>query len=333
MNDKSLAVSFDSLTRHARRNWGWWSCLALVACMVAGAAWFGSKDIIFPEIAALAFGAWMLEERPWPGPAWTLWFSPTLGAVTGVLILRYVPVPLSLSVGAAFVLVLLELEWSRSSITPAFSAAVLPIITGIRSWRYPASVCLMAACVAGIAVARERKGSRPAARPRVARRPFSHQAKLAGCVLGIALLALATPWTFIVAPPLLVAFVELAHPDCRWRKRLGRLLCLLTASAAAGALAVGVIAYQWSGPLWLAAALAAGACLILVHVFDVSAPPAFALALLPTILPRAMLPTYPLQVLLGCVLFMLAVRLWFPAATGVEHDCPENRTRDEKIKE
>jgi hypothetical protein len=42
--------------------------IALVICMVAMAEFLGTKDVIFPEIAALAFGAWVLEERPWSGP-------------------------------------------------------------------------------------------------------------------------------------------------------------------------------------------------------------------------------------------------------------------------
>lgn len=296
-------------------------CIALVVAMVAGAGAWDGKDGIFPEIAAVAFGAWVLDDRPWPGPAWTLWFSPTLAALTGVLVLRFVPVPLAWMVGLAFVLVLLELQVSRSSISPAFSAAVLPILTGIRGWLYPASVCLMTALVAGIAHHKERR--KPAIAPTRARscrfaqgsrlRTLVQYGKLSLCILVVALAVIRLGWWFVLAPPLLVAFVELSLPECRWRRQRLRLLFCLTAAALAGTLWVEAIVSWLSGPLWLAAGLAAATGFPLAAVFRIQAPPAFALALLPTILPVEALPLYPAQVLLGSLLLIAAVSVLFPA--------------------
>lgn len=285
--------------------------------MVAVAGFAGSKDIIFPEIAALTFGAWVLGERPWPGPSWTLWLSPTLGAVTGVLVLRFVPASLAIVICCAFVLVLLELQVSRSSISPTFSAAVLPIITHIHGWTYPVSVCLMTGLIAVVAGEKERNGHPHATRPQPVccftrgRHTLAHDGKLALCVLLVASVAVRSTWVFIIAPPLLVAFVELTQPECSWRGRGGRLLLLLAASAMAGTLWVAAAVRWLPEALWLAAGLAVVTVFGLTRLLRLASPPAFALALLPTILPQSMLPTYPLQVLIGSLLFLLAVRLWF----------------------
>lgn len=293
--------------------------ILLVMAMVVIAGRLGSNDVIFPEIAALTFGAWVLRERPWPGPAWTLWLSPTLGAVTGVLVLRFVPASLAIAVCCAFVLVLLELQVSRSSISPTFSAAVLPIITHIHGWVYPVSVCLMTGIIAIVAGHKERRNAAEVARTQPVccftrgHHTLAYYGKLALCVLVVAGVAMRSTWTFIIAPPLLVAFVELTQPECSWRGKGGRLLLLLTASAAAGTLWVEGALRLLPDALWLAAGLAVVTVFALIRLLRLASPPAFALALLPMILPRAMLLTYPLQVLIGGALFLLATKIWFPA--------------------
>ena len=93
--------------------------ILFVIAMVATAEYLHINAIVFPEIAALAFGAWVMEERPWDGPAWTIWFSPTLGAATGVLVLHFLPYQLAVLICIAFLLVFLELKVVRSSMTPS----------------------------------------------------------------------------------------------------------------------------------------------------------------------------------------------------------------------
>ncbi len=297
--------------------------MLFVVCMVAVAEYFKVSDIIFPEIAALAFGAWVMEERPWRGGAWTIWFSPTLGAVTGVLILRFVPYPLPVLVGLAFLCILVQLKLFRSAMSPSFSAAILPILTGITSWTYPAAVCVMAAVIAGAGLYRERKkgGPRraPVPRPAVAggghaplAREMAHYGKLLVFVLLVAVFSVRTDWLFVMAPPLIVAFVELAEPDgALRRKSMPRFLLLLTAAALAGVFWVLVVTRVFSGPLWLAAGLAVATCFLLVRALGIASPPAFALALLPTILPSKALYLYPAHVLVGGLLFIGCCLLWF----------------------
>lgn len=300
-----------------------WASIALVMAMVAAAQWLDVKDVIFPEIAALAFGAWVMRERPWPGPAWTIWFSPTLGALTGVGVLEFAPYPLAVLVAIAFVLVLLELRLCRSAMSPAVSAAILPLITDLRGWIYPACVCVLTAAIAVWAHLGDRQAGPGAVAAVEAPTPWTralvHAGKLVSVVLVMAVLAVWWDAVFIIAPPVIVLFVELANPGSALQGRsFTAVLLLVTGAALGGTIWMLLLVGLAGGPLWLAAGLAMVTALILARWCGFGPPPAFALALLPTILPRAVLPWYPLQVGVGCLVFLVVVRLWFPG-----EDTPE----------
>jgi hypothetical protein len=301
--------------------------MLLVVGMVAIAEHYGINEVIFPEIAALAFGAWVMEERAWPGPAWTIWLSPTLGAATGVLLLRLLPVSLPIVVAVAFVFVLLELRLLRSAMSPSISAAILPVIAGIRSWTYPLAVCLMTAAIAWLSHRRDRaKNASPRPVPAIAAaseagpgnaREWLHYGKLVFFVSLLAVLSQSLNWLYMIAPPLIVAFVEIAHPDSPLReKSMKRLLVLLTGCALSGMAWVVLVSRVFSGPLWLAAGLSVATAFLLAKRLGLAAPPAFALALLPTILPPQALFAYPLHVLLGGLLFIGISLLWFRTASA-----------------
>jgi len=297
--------------------------ILFVIAMMAVAEYFQINAIIFPEIAALAFGAWVMEDRPWDGPAWTIWFSPTLGAVTGILVLHYIPYQLVVLICIAFLLVFLELKVVRSSMSPSFSAAILPIITHVTSWIYPLSVCLMTAVIAAVASRNEKTvpaaGGLSAAvkcrRPRNAWAEALHCGKLLFFVLLLALLSVKSRWIYILSPPLVVAFVELTHPGSTLRqKSMKGLLLLLVSSALAGMFWVHVVVHVLSAPLWFAAGLAVATTFLLARLLRIASPPAFALALLPTILPQQVLYAYPLHVLIGSLLFIAISLIWFRTA-------------------
>ncbi|MEA5089691.1 HPP family protein [Solidesulfovibrio sp.] len=297
--------------------------MLFVVCMVAVAEYFKVNEIIFPEIAALTFGAWVMEERPWRGPAWTICFSPTLGALTGVVLLRLAPHALLPMVGLAFFFILIELKLFRSAMSPSFSAAILPILTGITSWVYPISVCVMAAIIAGVAHCRE-KGKAgvsddllPAATAKSDGHAglgleMLHYGKLLLFVLLVAIFSVKSEWLFVMSPPLIVAFVELAEPGSVLRKKsMFRLLLLFSIAALCGMIWVFAVTQVFQGPMWLAAGLAVASVFLLVRRLGVASPPAFALALLPTILPHRALYLYPVHVLIGSALFIGFSLLWF----------------------
>ena len=125
---------------------------ALVSAMVFTAEITGLEAVIFPEIAALAFGAWGTRARPWMATNFDLFLSPTLAAFTGWFVINYIPGPLTLRAGCAFVLVLLELRITASAVLPSISAAILPLVAGESSLYYPVAVAAFTAAIAACSI-------------------------------------------------------------------------------------------------------------------------------------------------------------------------------------
>jgi hypothetical protein len=287
--------------------------------MFAVAEHIGQKEIIFPEIAALALGAWVMEKSPWPGADFHFWFSPSLAALTGILIVRYFTYAPFFMITAAFCLVVLQLKLARSAVLPSISAAILPIITHSDSWHYPISVCFLTGMIAvGRRVLNPNdpgKMSVPAITAvsghttpsALDRRESVHWIKLLAGVSLVTAVAVCFDLLFMVAPPLIVAFVEVSKPDGIVRKKAGRALLLLVLAAFSGVFWLQLIRYSLYLPIWVSACASTATVFLFYHALRMPFPPAVAIALLPTILPEHGIYAYPWQVLVGsAALFALS---------------------------
>ena len=104
--------------------------LAIVAAMVDAAELTGQSEIIFPEITAIAVGAFLSPRLAWRTDRVRMLVTVTLCAVLGVLLVRFVPLPvwgrLTLAYGLAQVVFLL----SGTRFAPMISAIALPVLLG-----------------------------------------------------------------------------------------------------------------------------------------------------------------------------------------------------------
>ena len=294
--------------------------IMVVVLMVAAAAYTSQKEMIFPEVAALAFGAWVMEETPWKGAKLNLWLSPTLAALTGFLIVRFFPYSPYLMIAAAFVLAALQLSLMRSSVLPSISAAILPIILHCNSWYYPLCVCALTGTIAAGHFLAERFGwgghsGGPYGRDAVCRdniySRLIHWGKLFAVLLVVAAVALKSGWLFMIAPPLIVAFAEFSKPDCSIREKPVEVFLLLSLAAFTGVGWLYLINYVMHWPIWISAGLSVLSVFIFYHMLKLHFPPAAAIALLPVIIPAKNLWSYPWNVLLGSAVFLSISVLWF----------------------
>jgi hypothetical protein len=295
--------------------------ILLVAAMFAIAEYAGQKEIIFPEIAALALGAWVMEKPPWQSHYLHFWLSPTLAALTGILFVRFFPYAPFFMVTGAFCLVALQLKLFRSAVLPSISAAILPIITGSDSWYYPLSVCVLAGAIAigrrfmnstGPDKSPAVKTTIPAAPPATAAATFhelDHWGKLLAGVILVTGFAVGFDFLFMVAPPLIVAFVELSKPGGALRDKGGKALVLLGAAAFTGVFWLQLVHGMLHWPLWLSACASTVTVFLLYHALRMPFPPAVAIALLPTIIPEASLSSYPWHVLAGSTAFVMLSKI------------------------
>lgn len=291
--------------------------LLLIAAMFALAEYSGQREVIFPEIAALALGAWIMEKPPWSGSWCHFWLSPTLAALSGVLIVRcfsYAPLPM---IAGAFCLVVLQLKLLRSGVLPSISAAILAILTHSESWLYPLSVCVLTGVIGlgyrflpGQAVEKA-TGRENRAVTDGSPAELVHWGKLLAALVCVSSVAIGSGNPFMVAPPLIVALVELSKPGGRLRDRWVPILGLLIFAAFSGVFWFSLLHTTLGLPLWLNACVSTLTVFFAYHRLRLPFPPAVAIALLPCIVPAESLWSYPWQVTAGSAAFITINRICF----------------------
>ena len=289
--------------------------LAIVAAMVGAAEALGQSEIIFPEITAIAVGAFLAPRLAWRTDRARMLVTVTLCAVLGVLLVRFVPLPvwgqLTLAYGLAQLIFLL----SGTSFAPMISAIALPVLLGTKSWVYPTAAFLLTGLILLCHWGLERLALRE--EPRFSPvRPTAEDWRSAGLRLalaaGVIWAALTWDCRFAVAPPLLVAFTEFSRPGAAARKRPFRAGVAIVLCALAGTLSRLLLQQALGLPLTLAALLAAMAMIAILRALGMYVPPAGALCILPMLLPPERLPLYPLQITLGTALFLTLAITVFP---------------------
>jgi hypothetical protein len=295
----------------------------LIVIMFAAVVYTNQKAIIFPEIAALALGAWVMETPPWYCTNLSLWLSPSLAALTGMIIVRYFPYSPVFMTAGAFAIVILQLKLLRSAIMPSISAAILPVITHCDSWYYPLSVFVLTGTIAFGRLVMNRYASAGFAESLlkipeliksgddVTASELKHCGKLLAGVVAVSVIAAKCNLLFMIAPPLIVAFVELSKPDGTLRRKSRSILFLLVFAAFSGVLWLYFITNVLLWPIWIFACLATTSVFLMYRFMRLPFPPAVAIALLPAIIPTASLWSYPWHVLFGSSAFILISMLWF----------------------
>ncbi len=124
--------------------------LVLILAMVSIAEITGEREIIFPEVAALVVGSWVLEKQPWKVSKLGLVCLMTLCSIVGVLIVRYVNLGLTIEVLIGLVFTGLILKLSKTTLVPIISACILPIVLRTETWVYPISVFILTILIVSI---------------------------------------------------------------------------------------------------------------------------------------------------------------------------------------
>jgi len=297
--------------------------IVLVVSMCIISEYTGEKEIIFPEIAALAIGVWVMKKSAWGNNSFHFWISPTIAALTGLVITRFLPYPPFLMIAVAFVLVVLQLKIIGSEVSPSFSAAILPILMHTQSWYYPLSVCILTGVIAfGKKIIdncdpKRNTGNRytetlnEKGEVNLNQKELINWVKLLMSILMVSAVALYFHWNYIIAPPLIVAFVELAKPNGKLHLKTGLVFILLVFAAFSGVIWLYFIYYFLHWPIWISAVVSMVCILLVFHFLRFSFPPAAAITLLPMIIPVNNLWTYPGQVIAGSVIFLLINLSWF----------------------
>lgn len=315
MGNSKTGAAIEARTTSSRRYVRYLFSLLMIVGMVWTAGLTGEKEIIFPEMAALCTGMWIVDKRVWTVGRWQMVALMTAGAVAGVTIVGFSPGPLLLDLGLAFGFAAVSLVLSRTTLVPLVSACMLPVLLRTESWVYPLAVAVMTAVVAtgqwGMEKSDLRSRGAETWKGGLKRKELRRWLLLLVSLLLLAAAPVYTSYIYCILPPLVVTYVEFASSRAGFRNRPVQTFLLLTAAAVIGAFfqAWGHVQMGWPEPV-----VAAADFICLFALFEWAGKcfaPAGAVALIPMLIPSDDLLWFPVQIAIGAALFIATALVVF----------------------
>jgi hypothetical protein len=268
--------------------------------------------LLFPELAALSHDVFTRPRGKWASQPWRLVLTPTITAFFGLFVVRHTNFN-ALALTLIVVVSLLVIKLLKSTIAPAISAGVLPMVLAERSRIYPVVIFAGLSLLALVLLVWKRytpKNYTLSSEEEIDSKVIDDleapphdrlwSAALLVFVLALATLAQATGLFFLIFPPLIVvAYEVLGHPEVPgWMARpiLFPLITFLTA-------AVGLGFCHVFGAGFVGVIVTMLCSIAILKIFKVHMPPALTVGILPFVM-KAPNYRYPISVLMGTIALM-----------------------------
>lgn len=291
------------------------STLLLVGIMVGVAELLNEKEIIFPEITALAVGYMVAQKRSWKVNGKRMLLLITICATVGVLIVRYSGLALFPQMIIAFSFAQILFMFSGTTFAPFVSAIVLPVMMQTKSFIYPISAVVLTILVIGFhqlflkMKIREDEEYIPVMLN--SKDDIIDTALRIVCVAIVGFVAIYFDFKFVIAPPLLVAFTEFSRPRNKVRNKPIKTVLVITSCALVGSLSRYLLTIKLELPLTVSALIATLIMLLILTYTKMYMPPVGAITILSMMIPEISVITYPLQIFVGSVVIILLSRVFF----------------------
>lgn len=289
--------------------------LLMIVLMVGISEYLGEKETLFPEMAALVLGFWVIDKKIWTVSRPLFVVLMTVCAVFGILIIRYSPFPMLANIAISFVFTSLCLITTRATLIPITSAAMLPILMGTHSLVYPISVFIMSLLVVVGQWLLEKNKLRKviplnSKKGRYAH-SFTHWFKLLFWLLLLAVIPVSAGKIYYIVPPLVVLFIEFSSSSAGFRNRPVQVYFVMLFSAFLGAFFQHYL-HTTLGLSQVYTVLLLFLCLFLFfEIVGKPLAPACAIALVPMIIPQENVLSYPFQVAVGTGAFLFVAMFFF----------------------
>ncbi|MBO6165916.1 MAG: hypothetical protein J6O17_06080 [Eubacterium sp.] len=289
--------------------------IVIIIAMVLMADILDNKEIIFPEIAALAVGYMVAPKRSWKVNGKRMVILITGCAIMGVLIVRYAGLGRDLEVPIAFSIAQVIFMFSGTTFAPFVSAIVLPVMMRTTSIIYPIAAFLLTLLIVLFHNLFLKTGIRndeeyvPVMLNSVD--DIIDTVLRILCVSIVSYISFQVGLNFIVAPPLLVAFTEFSRPRNKTRNKPFRTISVITVCALMGSLCRWLICVKLSFPLVVGTSVAICFMLFIIHYTKMYMPPVGAIVMLSMIIPEETLMSYPIQIFIGSTVIIFLSRLLF----------------------
>ncbi len=282
--------------------------LALAAGMVAVSELLHDKEVIFPEITAVAIGALAAPKQSWNVSRLRLLLTITAAAIIGAGLV-FVPIPPVIKVPLAMVCAVACVTASKTEFLPAISACVLPVLLGTKSPVYIGSVVVMTSLILLAQLILEKCGLREKSvftPVQPDKQLFALRIRQIAAASVICMIPLLTKEIFFIAPPLIVAFFEMSKPNSKLLERSPQAASLMILASVSGVLSRFLLTEKLGLPLAVSAALSCAVILAAVCRMKLYFPPCGAIATLPFIIPEGALLRFPFEIAAGTLVFIAA---------------------------
>lgn len=290
------------------------SAVLIITFMVGVSEILNEREIIFPEIAAIAIGAFIAPKFAWNTNYKRIFILICLSAVTGVLIVKYIPLPIAWQGILAFFLSQVIFINSGTSFAPMISAMVLPVLLQTTSYVYIISAVALTLLILALRFILEKCGISE----KVSYSPLPAAGKNTWVISflriaagGIVLAAaVSSGHQFAAAPPFLVAFTEMSKPCSKAVTSPVRVFALLSACGITGAAVRYIFTVKLAVfPLAVSAMLTTIIVLFIMETAKMFIPPAGAIGILAMLIPAEKVVLYPLECIAGSLIVVLASNL------------------------
>lgn len=285
--------------------------IIITMSMVGIAEILNKGELIFPEIAALCAGAIIAPGKTWNSDKYTSWGLMCFSSLLGIIIVRYAQFPLYAQCIIAFAAITVVLLVTGSEFYPALSAGILPILTHTGSLYYFASVCAFSMIVFACEFILQKyniKENYSFEKKSITREKAVRFACLIVFYAIFAVFALAYDEIFLIIPPLCVAFLEMSNKESKAYTKAFDIWLILSIAGGLGFLLNFMInSLGWSH--FICTLIVVLVMYIIMFATKLIFPPAGAICLLPFILPAQNIYRYPLEVMIGGAVFIIAARL------------------------
>ncbi len=283
--------------------------LMIITLMVGFSELLNEREIIFPEIAALAIGALIAPVQPWKVSKPKIVFLIAIHSFIGIAIVKFLPIDIIFKVIIGVAVSLLSIFLSKTTFAPLLSATVLPIILNTSSLVYPVSAVLLAIIIVITQAVFEKTGLlskniRLKENYKFKNEMFINLFRLV-IVSALAVPSLLFDYRFAIAPPLIVAFAELTSAKNKLIKTPLKVWFLMSIFALLGSLSRVMFTEWFSLPLWVSALIAAILMMIIINVCKTYFPPFGAITILPMLIDSDSLIVYPFEVAVGFGIMVL----------------------------
>jgi hypothetical protein len=249
---------------------------ALIFVMIGVSLVVKNKEVILPEMAALAIGCLIQQYPAWLAKPFHIFLLPSITAIGGFLINR-----MDLNLAAKLILVvvffLLTLLIFKSTLAPALATGLLPVITNAESWYFIFSI-LVFTFLLFMSLYIKRDGRQT---------PVTlKQYRLQDNILYLAFISVwilicsQNGWMYMAAiPPVLVVGFESVHKDdYTFKMFYKQVICLALAAF------IGIQSLYFLNNLLLAALFDLVAVSLMLRLLAFKLTPAYATAILPMVL-------------------------------------------------